>query len=167
MLPLPDECVDVALVMGPLYHLVDAPQRLLALREAARIVRPGGHILAEVISRHAWLVEATIRNLLPEPAIWQDFERNIETGLSQDPNNPRDGGFFAYFHRPDGLTAELQAAGFTDTVHIAVEGFGGLLGDLANRMNDPGPLLRVLRLCETEPSMLGVSAHIIGWARKP
>ncbi|HZM83673.1 MAG TPA: class I SAM-dependent methyltransferase [Candidatus Limnocylindrales bacterium] len=165
--PLSDDSVDVALLMGPLYHLVDASQRLLALQEAARIIRPGGHILAEVITRHAWVIEATVRDMLSEPGIWEDFVRNLTTGLSQDPNQTPDGGFFAYFHRIDELEAELEAAGFADISLIAVEGFGRILGDLATRMSDPAPLLRSLRLCETERSMLGVSAHIIGWARKP
>lgn len=165
--PLPDDSVDVALLMGPLYHLVDAPQRLLALREAARILRPGGHIVAEVITRHAWVIEATVRNLLSEPGIWEDFKRNLTTGLSQNPDHTPEGSFFAYFHRPDELEAELQTAGFDNVALIAVEGFGRILGDLATRMADPAPLLRSLRLCETEPSMLGVSAHIIGWAHKP
>lgn len=165
-LPLPDRSVDVALLMGPLYHLVDAEQRLLALREAARILRPGGHILAEVITRHAWVIEATVRDLLSEPGIWEDFERNVTTGLSQDPDQTPDGSFFAYFHRPDELEAELRAAGFGDVGLIAVEGFGRILGDLAARMDNPGLLIRALRLCESEPSMLGVSAHIVGWARK-
>lgn len=166
-LPLPDDSVDVALLMGPLYHLVDAQQRLLALREAARILRPGGHILAEAITRHAWLIEATVRDILSEPGIWEDFERNLTTGLSQDPDQTPDGSFFAYFHRPDELEAELHMAGLGDITLIAVEGFGRILGDLATRMEDPAALLRSLRLCETEPSMLGVSAHIVGLARKP
>lgn len=166
-LPLADDSVDVALLMGPLYHLVEAPHRQLALREAARILRPGGHILAEIITRHAWVIEATVRNMLSEPGIWGDFERNLTTGLSQDPDQTPDGGFFAYFHRPDELETELTAAGFADIALIAVEGFGRILGDLTTRMKDPGPLLRSLRLCETEPSMLGISAHVIGWARQP
>jgi hypothetical protein len=34
-------------------------------------------------------------------------------------------------------------------------------------MTDPEPLLRVVRLTETEPSLLGCSAHVIGVANRP
>lgn len=50
---------------------------------------------------------------------------------------------------------------------MAVEGYAWLLGDLEAWMTDPGPLLRAVRLTETEPSMLGCSAHVIGAASRP
>src|SRR5690242_18224302 len=41
-LDLPDASVDAVLLLGPLYHLTDRAERVRALRECARIVRPGG-----------------------------------------------------------------------------------------------------------------------------
>ena len=95
------------------------------------------------------------------------FDRNIASGLSLDPTQDTDHGFFAYFHRPDQLRDELASAGFTAVELIAVEGFGWLLGDLAAYMTNPEPLLRAIRLTETEPSMLGASAHVLATARAP
>jgi ubiquinone/menaquinone biosynthesis C-methylase UbiE len=166
-LPVEGECADAVLLMGPLYHLVSPPNRQVALAEARRVLRPGGRLLAEIISRHAWLLDATIRQNLAEPDIWKAIEHSIETGLSQDPTDVTDGAFWAYLQRPDELEAELTSAGFRDVTLVAVEGYAWLLGDLADRMNDPGPLLRAVRLAETEPSMLGCSAHIIGVADAP
>lgn len=77
-LPLADGTVEVAVMMGPLYHLIDPHDRQVALGEALRVIVPGGLIVPEVITRHAWLIEATIRNMLSEPLIWQDFERGAE-----------------------------------------------------------------------------------------
>src|SRR5438270_3661387 len=37
-----DTSVDVVLMFGPLYHLTEPADRLTALREAHRILRPGG-----------------------------------------------------------------------------------------------------------------------------
>jgi len=165
-LPIPDSSMDVVLLMGPLYHLVDANDRQRALREAHRVLKPGGTLLAEVICRHAWVLDATLKDRLPQPDIWDVFARNIETGLSQDPGSRADGGFWAYFHRPEEFRSELDDATFTDAVLLAVEGFGWLLGDLERRMKDPDPLLRAIRLTETEPSMLGCSAHVIGAATR-
>ncbi|MFB0629966.1 class I SAM-dependent methyltransferase [Streptomyces sp. AB3(2024)] len=52
-----DDSYDVALVLGPLYHLIDRAGRIRALREAARVVRPGGTVAAAAIGRYASLFE--------------------------------------------------------------------------------------------------------------
>src|SRR5262249_32260274 len=52
----PDAAYDAVLLMGPLYHLVERPERLLAAREARRVVRPGGVVVAVGISRFASLL---------------------------------------------------------------------------------------------------------------
>ncbi|HEY7873687.1 MAG TPA: class I SAM-dependent methyltransferase, partial [Actinomycetota bacterium] len=41
-----DSSVDVVLLLGPLYHLVEADDRRTALREAARVLRPSGVLFA-------------------------------------------------------------------------------------------------------------------------
>ena len=160
-----DASVDGVLLMGPLYHLIDSSDRIAALTEAMRVLRPGGVLLAEVIARHAWILDATKQRLLGDPFVWEEFDRTVHTGLTQDPAAPRDGGFFAYFHRMDELRAELAEAGGREIELVAVEGFGWLLDDLPERMRAPAELIRAIRLTESEPSMLGVSAHVIGVAR--
>jgi hypothetical protein len=131
------------------------------------VLRPGGVLLVEVICRHAWLLDATARDLLGEPGIFETFAHNIDTGMSQFDELVRDGAFWGYFHRVDELEAELEGAGFSMSTLIAVEGFGWVLGDLDRRMQNPAALLRVLALCESEPSMVGCSAHAIGVAVRP
>jgi len=162
-----DGSADGVLLMGPLYHLVDRAERLRALREARRVLRPGGVLAAEVISRYGWLLDASTKGSLGDPAVWEDIEHSVATGLSQiDPANVRPGAFWAYFHRLDELRAELAEAGFEDATLFGVEGYGWLLSDLESRLVEPAHLLRALQLCETEPSMLGVSAHVIGVATR-
>lgn len=41
----PSESFDLVLLFGPMYHLYSHEDKLLALREAKRITRPGGYIL--------------------------------------------------------------------------------------------------------------------------
>ena len=69
-LPASDGTFDAVLMMGPLYHLVNADDRHVALNEARRVLRPGGVILAEVITRFAWVLDATRKGLLGQPDIW-------------------------------------------------------------------------------------------------
>jgi SAM-dependent methyltransferase len=165
-LPLADESVDAVLLMGPLYHLVEPDDRLTVLREAFRVLRPGGLVLAEIITRCAWVMDATLRRLLDDPETWDDFDWNLRTGQTKDPAKLVDGWFWAYLHRPEELRAELASAGLGDIELRAVEGFAWLLDDLPGRMREPTDLLRAVRLTESEPSMLGTSSHVIGSARR-
>ena len=41
-LPMPSGSVDTVVLMGPLYHLAERADRLVALAEARRVLRPGG-----------------------------------------------------------------------------------------------------------------------------
>ena len=166
-LPVADGSADAVLLLGPLYRLVDRADRLAALTEARRALCPGGRLVVEIIGRHAWALDATLQGLLDSPRVWGDIERTVATGLTQDPASVPDGAFWAYFHRLDELRAELEEGGFDAVELVAVEGFAWLLPDLAERMADPEPLLRVVRLTESEPSLLGCSAHVIGVASRP
>lgn len=160
-LPVEDESCDIVLLMGPMYHLFEAQDRELALQEARRVLRPGGRILAEVISRFAWVLDASMDGLLDEPGIFDDFVVNIETGFSQDPAKFTEGEFWAYLHRPEELHTELRHSGFSNIKLLAIEGFAWLLSDLVQRMETPEALLRAIRLTEAEPSMIGCSAHMM------
>jgi SAM-dependent methyltransferase len=162
-----DESFDAVLLMGPLYHLPDPRDRLAALFEAARILRPGGRLISEVITRHLWLLDATVKGTIDDADVRSRIAVNLERGLSTDPDHLLDGGFWAYLHRVDEVGEEVEAAGFVDPELIGVEGHAWLLADLEALLEEPTPLLDVLRLIEREPSMLGVSAHIITGSTKP
>ena len=51
---------------GPMYHLTEASDRRLALREAVRVLRPGGVIAVIAINRNANLIGATLANRLQQ-----------------------------------------------------------------------------------------------------
>ncbi|MEV4285604.1 class I SAM-dependent methyltransferase [Nonomuraea bangladeshensis] len=52
-LPVADASQDAVLLLGPLYHLPDRADRVRALTEARRALRPGGVVAAATINRHA------------------------------------------------------------------------------------------------------------------
>src|SRR5690606_34568723 len=47
-----DDSFDAVIMLGPLYHLAARDDRLTALREAMRVVRTGGMVLATGLSRY-------------------------------------------------------------------------------------------------------------------
>ncbi|MGE5560614.1 MAG: class I SAM-dependent methyltransferase [Chloroflexota bacterium] len=51
-----DGSFDVVLLMGPLYHLLQPESRDQAMREALRVLRPGGLLFAAFITRYAVLI---------------------------------------------------------------------------------------------------------------
>jgi SAM-dependent methyltransferase len=171
-LPDADSSADAVLLLGPLYHLTERSDRLLALREAARVVRPGGVIVACVISRFASWLDGTRQGLLvTEPEFKAISLRDMATGRHQGKADDDPRWFTtAYFHLPNELAEELADAGLVDVELVAVQGPFWLLGDLASRMADPtqrNGLLESIERISREPSMLGASAHILGIGRRP
>jgi SAM-dependent methyltransferase len=161
-----DHSVDVVLLLGPLYHLVQRDDRLRALREARRVLRPRGVLFAAAISRFAGLFDLLVRlDRLHEPTILATVEAAVETGVFHG----SEGGLFttAYFHLPGDLRAEIVEAGFGVDGLFNVEGPGFVVGDFAERWRDEQRrecLLRAARLVETEPSVLGASSHLLAVA---
>ncbi len=130
-------------------------------------MKRGGLLFAEVITRYAWLVDASAKGVLNDEDAWAAIEENLRSGLSATPARLQPGGFWAYFHKLDELEAEVDSATFVAQRLVAVEGYAWLLGSLDVRMRDPKALLRALRLVEEEPTLLGVSGHVICIAVKP
>jgi SAM-dependent methyltransferase len=167
-LEVDDASVDAVLLLGPLYHLLERPDRVAALAEARRVLRPGGVLAGEVISRNGWLLDASLKRRLGEPGMWARIEHSLATGQSQpDGNALEPSDFWAYFHAPGELAGEMVEAGLETPDLYGVEGFAWLLPELEARMAAPDDLLRALRLCESDETMLGVSGHVIGVARRP
>jgi ubiquinone/menaquinone biosynthesis C-methylase UbiE len=167
-LELEDQAADFVLMLGPLYHLTDAADRARALAEAKRVLKPGGWLFAAVISRWASALDGLNRDLLRDPSFASIMERDLAEGQHRNPTGRPDYFTTAYFHRPDEIAAEVEAAGFTGTRVFGIEGPGWLLADIRDRMTDDrrrADVLRVARLLESEPALLGVSAHLLAVAR--
>jgi SAM-dependent methyltransferase len=155
-----DASVDVVLLMGPLYHLTDRSERLQALTEARRVLRPGGLLIAAAIGRFAALLDMLVRlDRLHEPAVWACVEESVRTGNFRG----HDHGLFttAFFHLPDQLRDEVSAAGFTSCELLNIEGPGFLIADLDSRWQGAerhDALLRAARLVESGPRCSGAPA---------
>ena len=161
-LPLPDDSVDATLLLGPLYHLIERADRVAALREAARLTRPGGPVVAAVISRNAALMDLTRQGRVDErtrPVLLATYASGV--------NDPETGFTTAYFHRPDQLVDEFTAAGLPIPDLYGVE---GPLWPLLDAL-DVGPDDRLFRdavdcaaAFEQDPAVIGASSHLLAVA---
>ena len=168
---LPQESGSAAavLVMGPLYHLPAAPDRIAALREAARVLAPGGVLVVAAISRYASALDGLARNLTRDPRFVEIRNRDLEDGQHRNQTERIDYFTTAFFHRPEDLRIEIETAGFSDARVLGVEGPGWILADFDARWEDPAlrnELMDVARRLEAEPSIVGASAHLLGIGRK-
>jgi ubiquinone/menaquinone biosynthesis C-methylase UbiE len=164
-----DRSVDVVLLLGPLYHLVVDADRQEALREAHRVLVPGGLLFAAAISRFASALDGLAQDLFSDPEFDQIVERDIADGIHENPTGKLEMFTTAKFHRPDELAAEVRAAGFSILSIVGLEGPGWLFADFKERWQDPrrrDDLLRIARALESEPTIRGVSAHILAVARR-
>ncbi len=162
-LDLADESVDAVLLLGPLYHLPSENDRLAALREARRVVRPGGAVYVAAISRWAPRLDGLRREWMYERGPQTlDLIASVErTGVL--PALAR-GGYAAYTHVPQQLESELEAAGLAVHDLVSVEGAAFLLGDLTERMADSQARQAILdgaRAHERVPELLGLGPHLI------
>jgi SAM-dependent methyltransferase len=166
-LDLADGSVDVVLLLGPIYHLHDPDDRVRALREARRIVRPTGVVHIAAISRWAARLDGMLVQRLHEtrPALASIVDEGERTGWIRPAH---EGGFTCATHRPDELRSEIEHADLLLEALVSVEGLNFALGDLDERLDDPDQrelVLDTLRRLESVPELLGVGPHLLAEAR--
>jgi ubiquinone/menaquinone biosynthesis C-methylase UbiE len=165
-----DASYDVVLLLGPLYHLVDPAERLQALREARRSVRPGGLVAVAAISRNAALLEKAALGRLDGPT-----RPRVDSILATGHHDPTFGFTTAYFHTVEGLRAEMSDAGLADVSISGVEGpvwpslvaleahTGDTLADSAHLAS----ALTAARMVDSDPELVPASAHFLAFGRRP
>jgi ubiquinone/menaquinone biosynthesis C-methylase UbiE len=165
-----DASFDAVLLLGPLYHLTERADRIKALREAFRVLRMGGVLLAVGISRFASALDGIRLGLLKDPVFEKIVDQDLNTGQHRNPSDNPNYFTDAYFHHPDELREEVAEAGLSVADVYGLEGPSWLMHDLEEWLDDSKlkeKVLRVVRRLETEPSILGVSSHLFAVARKP
>lgn len=162
-LDVADGSYDVVLLLGPLYHLPERADRLTALAEARRAVRPGGLVVAATINRFAGLHDTLRAGAYFDPGLRAVTDACVESGLLA-PTAEAPVFTTAYLHDPASVPEEFRAAGLTPTGQYGLEGAAWLMGQVNEYLDDPERrrvVLEALRRTESEPALLGVSGHLL------
>ncbi|HXQ61564.1 MAG TPA: methyltransferase domain-containing protein [Acidimicrobiales bacterium] len=166
----PDGSFDAVLVLGPLYHLTERADRLRALREAVRVVGPGGPVAVAAINRFASLFDGLARGFLLDPEFRRIVDQDLADGRHRNPHDRPHWFTTAYFHHPLELRRELENVGLSVVELVGVEGLAGWLAHLADAWDtDAGreAILHASRVVESEPTLLGLSAHLLAVTTAP
>jgi ubiquinone/menaquinone biosynthesis C-methylase UbiE len=168
-IPEQDASADAVVLLGPLYHLTEPGQRATALLEAWRVLKPGGVVAAVGISRFAALLDGLWKGWLSDPLFRAIAERDLVDGQHRNPDSVRYPQWFttAYFHRPEELVEEVSRAGFDSVSLFGVEGPGCLMQEYWADPDRREQMLFAARAVESEPSLSGLSSHMLAVGTKP
>jgi SAM-dependent methyltransferase len=168
-LPAADDSADAVLLLGPLYHLTSSEDRVAALREARRVLRAGGIVVAKALSRFYPFFEE-LAGGMPLVVGQHDMTRFLADGQYRNPGGDPTSFTTSYFHRPEDLASEVREAGLELRELVAVSGSVKLLpglSQLLDRQESREHVLSVLRLLEAEPSLIGLSQNFVAIAHGP
>jgi S-adenosylmethionine-dependent methyltransferase len=164
----PDESFDALLSMGPLYHLLEEAQRVQALREARRVLKPGGVLFVAFITRQAALRSAAL--LEPYWPLEEPDLLELIIGAGQlPPGAATESGFVAYFAHPREVVPLCRGQGFEVRTVLGVEGLVSMIEEQVNALDGPAWEAWVdlnWRLAP-DPSLHGGVEHLLVVAYKP
>ncbi len=164
----PDAAFDAVLLMGPLYHLLEREDRLQALTEAYRVLKPGGPLFAAFISRYAaprWAAAHEPAWPLEHPDL---LEMILSTGCLP-PREGRIGEFVAHFAHPTEVAPLCQQAGFEVLTLLGVEGLVSMIEEGVNALSGQAwdAWVDLNYRVAADPSIHGCVEHLLAIAVKP
>jgi ubiquinone/menaquinone biosynthesis C-methylase UbiE len=156
---------DAALLIGPLYHLLSYGHRVQAIKEAVRILKPGGKLFAAFITRFApfrnvangepaWLAENPLYTL-----------QLYNTGRHDQPTQFAK----AYYAQPEEVIPLMENCGFETLSLVGCEGVVAGHDSKVNALTGEAWEARVnlnYNLGQ-EPTLYGASDHLLYVGQKP
>ncbi len=168
-LDFPDNFADVVILHGPLYHLQSKEERIKALAEAKRVLKPNGVVLGFAINHSASSIAALLNGFIHTPGIYQMCVDELTTGKHNPPENMPGILPQAYFHRPRQLRGEIEEAGLTYLNTYAVEGMVWMDKNYFESRGDEkkkAALMELLKVTENDEALLTLSPHMMIAGRK-
>ncbi|MBQ7839547.1 MAG: GNAT family N-acetyltransferase [Lachnospiraceae bacterium] len=154
-----EEQYDVVLLMGPLYHLLQEEDRIQALKEAMRMLKPGGIMIAAFISSYA-----PIQDYASDLSDYGDIDHLLNY-LNDGRNHAEDAAEFttSYFSSREEARALMESAGLKELVFAGVEnilcGKEKMLHALSDEQREKW--LELAWRLSGDEKLLGMSEHFL------
>ncbi|HEV7645371.1 MAG TPA: class I SAM-dependent methyltransferase [Pyrinomonadaceae bacterium] len=160
-----DTQLDVVLLMGPLYHLVEAGDRRRALQEAIGRLRPGGLIFSAFLSRLG-----VLGDLLQRMPGWIERREEVRSFIENGrrPGEAPRGGFRGYFSSVSEIAPLHESLGIETLVLAGIEPAISADDESYNNLGHPQRELWLDLFFDvsTDPSTTGASRHLLYIGRK-
>ncbi|MFI5161725.1 MAG: class I SAM-dependent methyltransferase [Sphingobacteriales bacterium] len=168
-LDFPDNFADIVILHGPLYHLQLKEERIKAIAEAKRVLKPNGVVLGFAINHSASSIAALLNGFIHASGIYKMCIDELTTGKHNPPANMPGILPEAYFHRPQQLRDEFEEAGLTFLNIYAVEGMIWMDKNYFESRGDDkkkAALMELLKATENDEALLALSPHMMIAAKK-
>ncbi len=162
---VPASDYDVALLMGPLYHLILEEDRKTVLQQASRHLKKGGLVFSIFISRYG--IWNDVMAKLPQ---YIEFRRDVESVIGQGRDADlayQKGNFRGYFATPEEIVPLHEQAGYKTLVLGGIE-VSSILDESYNNLKGKRRemWLDLLFSISTQPSTIGAANHILYIGKK-
>lgn len=151
-----DNTFDIALLFGPLYHLISFEDKLKALKEAKRIIKPNGIIMISyymneyAIIKHGFM-EDKILDAIKNNEVDEDYHVS-----------PKDDDLYSMVRLED-INKLKDEAGLKRLEIVAQDGPADYLRSVINKMSEEtfNEFIKYhLKTC-SRPELLGASSHVL------
>lgn len=166
---IPNERFDASLMLGPLYHLQDETDRVLAVQELFRVTKKNGVVFVAFQSR----MRMTITSL-QSPLHWKpnDNMDAIHEFYDQGKFNHNDQGRFtgAYYINIHEIKPFMESNGFETIDLIGSSSIGSMINNEQKQywteQGEYEKLLNFMITSANDPSILGISSHLLYIGRR-
>ncbi len=127
---LPTSRFDAALLLGPLYHLVDQPKRLTALGELHRVLKPGGCAIVSYLNSLG-ILRCGVADF---PDRYSDADFLLSLLGEKSFRGSLRGFTESYWTTPEIALREVASVGFEVISYAGAEGFAGGMRPMIERI---------------------------------
>ncbi len=170
-----DNSADAILLMGPLYHITEKEERILAIKESRRLLKNGGIIFTSALSRYACLLGnlpkyGVKHRWFEEKEFIDMIFREIHDGCHIAPKTGNYNGIgTSHFHSIDELKSELALGGFPFTEAHGILGGAWIvpnIDELWKKEKSREALMSIVRMLDGKEDIMGISGHFLGISKK-
>ncbi|MBO0992891.1 class I SAM-dependent methyltransferase [Bacillus sp. SD088] len=165
-----DEQFDSSLMLGPMYHLQEENDRIMAVKELNRVTKKNGLFFVAFMPR----IRFTLTSLLSSKN-WKpndNMDAILQFSQSGCFNHADEGRFTgAYYFNIEDINPFMEAQGFETLNLIASNPASILATDSWNYWREKGEqeiekIIDLIKEKATDPYILGVSSHLLYIGRK-